>query len=349
MTGSRSSLFLAEAVEAALAAADAPAFMQGVREGFDQLYKHLIAAPKSRKKTLDALDEAFENTRADIRRRRILELCAWPIFDKPSLPTGEQSLPEFLWIFALPFVVTLKASQLERPIVLEGEVLDADQLLAIVERSECLNKNASLRAFSTLVRREDLHASGPRNIATRFIEAELGMVEPPQPLPVIMDEEIESCRNVTLMVLCAARLTAGETSLFNRGQVWPAESVAALIKEGLLAQSVEVEAVTSLPPCSMAESLFHCSGAGLAELEYNLKEAQDTYGSLEVIIKHPMDGFAEINAMTQEGVEISLLPAFSFFEPKKELADCVRRICEKHTIGYKGAYTLSTPAPSLLQ
>lgn len=342
--------FMADAVDTALTAPDVPRFLEGIQEGFSALYRHLVLNTKTRKKSLQALEDAFASSRSSIRRRRILELCAWPVFDKPALPlppTG--GLPEFLWIFTVPFVVTLTPAQLVHPLLLEGEVLPAAQLLALAERSGCLNKKAAMRTFSTLFRREDLHAYGPQNIAAIFVGAELGINDVPVPLPILMDEEMESFRNVTLLALCSARLPLGESSLYRPGMLWPCEEAAQVVLAGLRAQGLEVEAVKGLAPCSVAESLFHCAGSGLAELEMNLKAAQATYGDLQVILKYPMEGFAEVNAFNSVGAEISILPTFAFFEPKAALTACVRQICAAQAIGYKGTFNLSIPAGSLLQ
>jgi hypothetical protein len=328
------------ALDEALQAPNAQHFMHSIRGGYTALYQDIVADPRRRKRGLDALDAFFAATSANMRRRRIAELCAWPIFDKPSLPVESGALPEFLWLFAMPFVVTFSVEQLSRPVLLEGEVFDANALLGCVEESGALNTDAYLRAFSTLLRRDDLHAYGPRGLASTFVQAELGSDDVPQPLPLLMDEEVESHRTVVYFVPCAARLAVGARHLMNPAMPWCDQAAAEVVRAGLEQQGLEVDMVRSLPPCSMSEALFHCSGSGLAELESNLAEARKLYGELQVLIKHPMDGFAEINAMNNEGQEIVLLPAFAFVEPQGELQQCVRAICEQHDITFKGAFSL---------
>lgn len=337
-----------QALNHALVAADAQEFMESVRGGYSALYRALMVQSRERQRQLEVLDNFFADNVHRPRLRRIAEVCAWPIFDKPSLPHEAGEAPEFLWLFALPFVVTFSQAQLSAPVFLEGEAVDANDLLAFTEQAGVLNAKARLRAFSTLFRRDDLHAYGPQGLARAFIDAELGGESVPQPLPLQLDPELESHRTVVYFAACAARLPVGESQLILKSPVWSSENPAHLVKQGLLQQGLGVEHVQSLPPCSMAEALFHCTGPGLAELESNLLEARRLYGELQVLIKHPMDGFAEINAVTDTGQEIMLLPSFAFFEPKQELQHCVKALCQQHQLGYKGAYVLASQS-SMLQ
>lgn len=336
------------ALDAALQAETAAQFMQAVRQGYDALYGMMVDDVRRRREGMAALEAFFAGTTANLRRRRIAELCAWPIFDKPALPQDAAELPEFLWLFAVPFLVTLEREQLAEPVMLTAEALDADELLAFVETSAALNRKASLRAFSTLLRREDIHAYGPRGLASAFVQAELGAPEVPQPLPLFMDAEVDAHRTVLYFVPCAARLPVGETELLDRSVEWTGEAAAAIVQRGLTGLGLRVERVVSQPPCSIAEALFHCTGLGATELETNLVEARRLYGPLDVIIKHPMDGFAEINGFNADGDEVVLLPAFPFFEPRSELADCVKAICEQNQMGFRGSHRLMAASPTQL-
>jgi hypothetical protein len=327
------------ALDEALEAPTAHHFLNGVRSGYKALYESIVADPRNRKRGLDALDAFFAANNANVRRRRVAELCAWSIFDKPALPTEKDALPEFLWLFAMPFLVTFSAEQLTRPVLLEGPVFDADALLTCAEEAEVFNENGYIRAFSTMLRRDDLHAYGPRGLASTFVTAELGGDEVPQPLPLLMDEDIESHRTVVYFVPCAARLPAGTQHLINKDAVWCDQEAARIIREGLEMQGLELDNVRSLPPCPMSEIMLYCSGSGLAELESNLARAKQVYGELKVVIKYPMEGFAEINALNNEGQEIMLLPAFAFVEPQGELRQVVNAICEQHDIPFKGSFT----------
>lgn len=329
-----------QALDDALLAPTGKHFMTSVKGGYDALYRDIVADPRKRKSGLAALEKFFSQTSANLRRRRVAELCAWPIFEKPVLPTEAAELPEFLWLFAMPFLVTFSAEQLASPVMLQGEVFDANALLSAVESTDMLNPNASLRAFSTLLRRDDIHAQGPQGLASTFVHAELGGEDAPEPLPLLMDEEVESHRTVVYFVPCAARLTVGERYLLNPNSPWCAEAAARIVQQGLEQQGLSLDKVTSLPPCTMTDALFYCWGSGMAELETNLAHARELYGELQVLIKHPMDGFAEINAMNEEGQEIVLLPAFAFVEPRSELQQCVRAICEHHNITFKGSFSL---------
>jgi len=337
------------ALDDALEAPNAQHFLSSVRSGHKALYDCIVTDASRRKKGLDAMDAFFAANSANVRRRRVAELCAWPIFDKPALPPQEDKLPEFLWLFAMPFLVTFSVDQLSRPVMFNDEpVFDADAMLTCVEESGALNEDAYVRAFSTILRRDDLHAYGPRGLASIFVTAELGGDEIPQPLPLLMDEEIESHRTVMYFVPCAARLPVGARHLMNQDAIWCDQEAARILREGLEMHGVEIDNVRSLPPCSMAEIMFHCSGTGLAELESNIARAKQVYGELKVVVKYPMEGFAEINALNSDGDEIMLLPAFAFVEPPAELREVVTAICEEHNITFKGSFTPSIVGSRLI-
>lgn len=339
--------FVAQATNAAFQAEDLKGFLGGLREGAGYLRDKLTSA--SAEKSRDLLNAAFESLGADPRRRRILELCAWPVFDKASLPQEAAAPGDFLWLFALPFVVQLSARQLDKPLLLEQNTVDGEALLEIVETSGVMAVRDGFRCFSTLLRREDLHAYGPQNIAQAFVEGELSGEAGLQPLPVFMDEDIESCRAFTVFVPCAMRMPVGLDKLFQSRQGWLASRAAKVVREGFERAGVAVDLVVSLPPVSFTESLFRCAGVGTVELEVNLIEARRLYGELAVTLRHPAQGYAEITALNEAGEEILVVPPFPFFEPKKALAKAVRDICVAQGLEFRGSYSLQTPAPTLLQ
>lgn len=331
---------LEHAIDQVLAAGNAHQFMQCVRASHELLYEELVAQPPRKKHALSSLSRLFEGTLGNIRRRRIIELCAWPILDKPALPMEAEDIPEFLWLFVIPVMVTFSQAQLQAPIVLEEGLFDVGQVLKCVESSRALNPRAHLGAFPSLLRREDLHAYGPQNLAKIFVGAELGGVETLQGLPVIMDAEVESCRSVMFFIPCAGRFQVGEKDLFDKAQPWCSEEVSHLVEQGLLAHGFQVDAVASYPPTSMAEALFHCTGSGVLELEANLLEAKRLYGKLDVLIRYPAEGFAEVNAINEAGQELVMLPAFAFFEPRTELQATLKAICNDNGMGFKGGFAL---------
>lgn len=327
-------------VNQVLACETATEFMDQLRAGYQALYDALMQDTRQRKKALKLLEELFAATAAEPRRRRILELCSWPIFDKPALPLESPGLPEFIWVFALPFVVTFAPAQLPTPVVLDGDAFDPDAVLELLEASEAVSSKGHLRVFSTLFRKEDLHAYGPQNIAQFFVGAELGLTSPPQPLPVTFDRDIDCARSVPFFALCACRMQLGEKTLLNRDVVWSAAALEAEIFTGLQSRGLAVEAVHSLPPCSLAETLFQCAGPSLEAMERNLDEATKLYGELELIIRHPMDGLAEVNAFNAAGEEVVLQPPFSFFEPRLELRKTIAQYCERRRLGFRGSFVL---------
>jgi hypothetical protein len=340
-------LTIEKILNSALTASDASSFMRGIQEGFSFLSQELLG--KKRKEGLLNLQQAFERSQRNVRQRKVLELCAWPIFDKPGLSAEDGQTPEFLWLFALPFEVTFPLSALDAPIFIHQDILDAEKMLDCLEASDYLTPNRNLRIFSSLYRKDDIHFFGPQHIAEHFVKAEEGDLQDLHSLPIVFDEEIESCRTVTLLALCAARCRLGEVqTLLNRQATWDPRGPEALVANALNKAGYPVEKVESLPPCSMAEALFHCTGAGYRELELNVLEAVKLYQPEEILVKYPMEGFAEINAITADKEEISLIPAFSFCEPREELTKSLKKICQDHRIAYGGAFALASPASACL-
>ena len=323
-------------------------FLAGVRKGFDGLYRGLLGPGQNPMTTMNALNAAFSQTTGTIRQRRVLELCAWPIFDKPALPGPVTSLPEFLWLFCLPVVVQFPLSTLTAPLCLPDELFDGKKLLGLVSNSGWVTANACVSGFPTLLSREDIHLYGPRNLAAKFINAELGGNDSLTPLPVAFDEEIESSRAMTFFIIAAARLQVGEKQLLVREGSWPAQEVEDVVREGFAASGIEVESVTSLPACSMAESLFRCSGAGALEFEKVLELAEAHYGIQQVLVRYPVSGMAELIGVDKDNEEILLLPPTPFLEPKTELQRCLATICQKRGLEFKGAFSAVIETSSML-
>lgn len=338
--------FISRATDQALQAQSLQDFLQGVRQGIGYLREEVGLAPGKDSPAL--LDEAFESLRQDMRRRRILELCAWPLYDKVAVPAQAPASKEMLGLFTLPFVVQLSSRHLGKTLLLEQNAIDPNALLEIVEGFGHDVPQDGLRCFSTLLRREDVHACGPKNISQAFVEGETSGEAGLQPLPCFFDEEIESYRAFTVLVPCAVRMPSDATRLFESRQGWPARRAAQLMRSSLEQAGLHADLLLSLPPLSFTESLFMCSGAGLAELEVNLIEAKHLYGPLTVALKHPAPGYAEITAVDDAGEELFIVPPFSFFEPKKALEKAVRGICAVHGLEFSGSYGWQTPSSALL-
>ena len=330
-----------------LASANGSAFLAGVKEGFESLYATLMA-PGRRAQGIAALDEAFSQSLGSFRRRRVLELCAWPIYDKPALPAADKAGPaEFLWLFCLPFVVQFSPAAAAVPMFLPDALVDGAALLRAASGDAWFNPEARLSGFPTLLTREDLHLYGPRNLATLFVQAETGQDAPLQPLPLILDSEIESARVTTFYMLAAARLPVGETELLQQRGEWPAQALESHVMAGFAEHGIETERVTSLAPCSMAEALLHSTRVGACELRRVLALAKGHYGITEVAVQYPMEGMAELVGCGEAEQSYVLCSPFAFIEPSAELQGCLSQVCQQLGLGFKGGFATAIPAGSM--
>lgn len=326
-------------------------FLEGLNQGLSLLSEELLSARTPQ--ALAALDEAFAQTRRTPRHRRVLELCAWPLFDKPVVPVEGQRAPEFMWLFAMPMLVQLKQS--EDPVMLvPGDCLDIEELMGVVEGSGCVNPRALVSGFTALYSRDDLHAYGPQSIARRFVLAETGSEDdyddeavPPLPLPVVRDPEIESGRTVLLFALMAARLPAGEKKLFTDA-AWPKETLRALYMDALNRAGIEFEDVQVLDPCHMSETLLRCSAAGGAEMRSWMQLGIEHYGITEAYLAVPTEGMGELVGRTAEGEELLLAPTFAFTEPSAVLSDALGSLCRDCGLTFKGLFVSAAPSSSAL-
>lgn len=334
----------------AFAAETGGSFMRGIKSGFEELFRQASSQGPNRASFFEALEAAFHSLNGAPRQKRILEMCTWPILDKLTL-TGEPGEgPEFLWLFATPFVVTLSESEIHKPFFVEGDVVDGKCFIETLTSSGWLNANAKVAMFPTPVSREDLHAYGPYNMAMLYLAAEEGKDVSLQPLPIKFDPDIESGRAITLFFICAARLPVGEREIIFRQTDWRARDLEQLVKYGLQSLGVEVETVQSCPPCSMAECLLRCTGAGKLELGTVLDLAQHHYGERSVVLRFPMEGMAELSAQgDRPDEEYSLIPPFQFIEPPAELQQTVESLCNERRIPFKGAYAVQCSPSAMLQ
>jgi hypothetical protein len=322
-------------------------FLVGVRRGHEAIYRALVESSDS-EAGLAALDEAFAGTRRLPRHRRILELCAWPVFEKPAMPLTEGALPEFLWLFAVPVLAQLPL-QRESILMAPADLLRTAEFIDVLEDSGCLNEKAIVSGFSALYTRDDLHAFGPRSIAERFVLAEAGEdFDIPTPLPVVRDLDIESGRTVTFYVLLAARLPVGEQELFKQDVAWPREQLDLLLAQDLGRAGLQVERLESEMACSMSETLYRCLGPGLREMERWVDLGQQHYSLASVYLTLPADGMAELVGTTEQGEELLLSSTFSYVEPSAELSACCAHICKERRIPFKGMFVSAAPTSSAL-
>lgn len=335
-------------VKKPLAAKEGAEFLEGVREGFESLYAKLLSSGH-KKKWASALDAAFSQTMGSFREHRVLELCAWPIFDKPALPAQDKGdFPEFLWMFCIPFVVQFAQHETAAPLNLPENLFDGQAVLRKLSQGTWFNPQAMLAGFPVLLSREDLHLTGPSSLASLFVEAELGGPVVLRGLPHIFDEEIESGRVATFYMVASARMQCGESRLMLREGAWPAEKLEQMLMAGFAKNGIDVEQVRSLPACSMAEALFRCTPAGEAELRLVLELAKAHYGVKEVLVRYPLAGMAELTGLDQDGEGLLLCSPFAFIEPKRVLQDCIGQACLAQGLTFTGGFSTATQSSSMI-
>jgi hypothetical protein len=328
------------AIEPAFCATNTAQFMEGVKHGYRVLRQQLVPNSTKQKRGLTLLSQAFAATRGDVRRRKILELCAWPILDKPAIATEAAVPTEFLWLFAVPFTVTLATVEDSYFVDCSGELFDGRAFLNEMNKSLSPDQAIALRVVPTLFSRDDFHRYGPQNIAKSLLDAEQGDETLPVPNSIEVDREYPTNQCFSLFVLCAARCSVNVEAIFDEGSSWNAASLANHVLTGLRERKISVTKVEGHGPCPVMECLFRCSGVGFAELELNLRNAQSHYPGLEVYVQHPMEGFAEINAKLATGETVHLMPPFSYVEPKEELSLAIASICSHLGIPFQGSFVL---------
>ena len=294
------------------------------------------------------LDAAFSACNTDIRRRRLLEFCLSPIYDKPPLPSSSTTENEFLWLFAIPFVVTFSPEALKHPVLFSNQVVDAGAILTELAETGYMNCEGSLRSTARLFKREDLQVLGPRKLAGLFVHAEMTQDDVMEPLPLMLDPDMDAYRSVTLFMLAASRLPMGETRLYNQPDSWPAETMARVIQASLAAQDIDVESVVSLPPHSLPEMLLRFSGPAAHELRANLENAKKEYEGVQVVVRTTINGYAEINGCLPDGTEVVLIPAFSYFESNRELTGFIEQTCKELDMPFIGLYGFNMQQPAIL-
>lgn len=288
-----------------------------------------------REQTLSALDDEFARGHSNIRRLRTIEFCSAVLFDKPSLPASDSGRHEFLWIFAVPFTVTFTPEALGNAANSLNKTVDASAILSELENSGYFNQSGALRASSALFKREDLQALGPRTITDLFLKSEIARHDYVQPIPLVLDPELDAYRTVTLFMLTACRLPAGQLSVFNREIPWPREFLEAVVGASLNSQGMTVESVKSGMPRSLSDLLFRCHGPAAQELLSNLENSLKAYGPVPVSIQFETPGYAEIVGELEDGTVFTLIPPFSYFETDGELVAVVKQLCEQAGLPFK--------------
>lgn len=326
-------------LDAALNASGVDQLQECLYSGAQSLRECVLGAGSS-SLTYKALDAFFTRTQGDRRRRRMAELCSWPLFDKPLVPSKPEA-GSFLWLFTLPFMVTVSPKALAQPLLVTGNCLNGEGLLDVLEESQALAPGARPRAFTTMLRRDDLHAFGPAGLARCFVQSEMGEFQAPGALPLHLDPEIDCHRSVLYFVPCAALLPVGTTVLRGPGYAaWEGTRAAALVMDGLLAEGLDVEGVRSFAPVSIPQALLMCNTHGRAELTANIAEALRLYGKLGVKLRAPIRGVAELVAPTVSGPLAQVMAPFSFLEPLSTLHETVEEVCASLNLPFMGTETL---------
>jgi hypothetical protein len=286
------------------------------------------------------VSEAFEQSNGLIKQRRLLELCLWPMYERVTLAPAAGEQAEVLWMFCVPVVVQFSQKATTQPNFISPTCLDGHNILKTLSDSGCLNPNAALSMFPTLLSREDLHLYGPQKMASmmlagHFSTSDAGL-ETPVPLPLLFDEESESGRVVTLFMVVIARLPEDESSLATPRAVWPAEKIERQVWSDLVEQHLDVERVESYPLVKVTQALFRCSPEGHGEVRTMLQLAVLHNGITGVYTRFPMDGMAEIYGMGADGEPIFICPPIAVLEPAVAFSQLVKESCLELDLPYLG-------------
>ena len=325
-------------IEAVLAADTATSFQDGLESG----YRCLRAlGPES---FLKELGEHAQDALLDARRQRLHSLYAWLACDRLTLAKDADGAPtEFLWLFAVPFVVQFKRKAQRECATIKAPSFDASVFVQHLNSYHPFNEtfagsHANLRVLPTLYRREDLHGTGPEVLTKYFLDTERGLAPTiPQPKPFSLVESAPSYRTAVFYAMCVARLPANGKVDFDRNR--PDEAVelamAQVIKDFLGNSAGSVEA---LAPCMVGEALFVCSRAGMLEITGCLLQAQRSFKKISVAVRHVALGHAEIYAKRADGSELLLMPPFAFVEPAGALDSAVSSVCKGIELPFAGSF-----------
>jgi hypothetical protein len=310
--------------------------MGAIKACFEALHTEMV---HSEERFDGLVEKALEESRGDLRRQRTLEFCASAIYDKIPLPLEEGGFPEFLWLFAVPFTVTFAPEALSQHLSFKSQIIDAQALIGELDAIGYCNPHGILRASTKLFKREDLQVMGPRKLARLVLQAEQTGEDRLEPLPLMLDPELDAYRSVTMFMLVSCRLPVGTSSMFNRSVGWPAETFARVVQASMVSQGVKVESVVSHIPHTITEMHLRCNGPAVLELQANLSNSLEAYGKVEVSVRFDASGYAEIVGKLPEGGEdehVILIPPFTYFEADSEVVRVVENMCEDLGLPFAG-------------
>lgn len=313
-------------------------FFEALRAGYLRLHERLTQ--DSEGFGVLALREAFTRTKTDPAVRMALEMCAMPIYEKPILPAVVGTEPEFLWIFTLPIVIRFPQELCnEGPMVWPGNPLPAEEILAILGKSDRFDPRASLRMFTKLYTRSDILAWGPENLALNVLNAEVSDADCPVPLPVQFSQELSGYRSVMFLGLCAARVPVGVKALIraqpSRDDL---DHIEELIANQLQLLNIPFEDITVASPCPVTSSCFVSNPAFLQQVQDICLGSKDIWDLRSVYVKFPMPGYVEIVGRLPDGNEVTLMPAELCCEPRKEVSATLERVLQEAGLPVTGSF-----------
>ena len=291
------------------------------------------------------LQKELERSSANVRRSRVLQACAW------SALSVRKTQGQYASSFGIPVVLTFGEGSWKKPDELTQKLLEARPAQTIQDEvGHLLPEKAFLG--NRLFRSEDLLRHGPVLMHDLLFSAMANdTAELPPPRRLTLDSEIDCWRSLAFFVAGATPVTSGSPFRLDSFamQQWPEDSLALAVAEALMNAGVQVDRVACLPPCSLAECAFSCSGPSYYELGENLRNAHSRYGELEVSIRFSMDGIAELSGTTPEGADIILAPPLVHTEPRAVFTGAVKGLCELADMAWAGAYALAMSETSMLQ
>lgn len=319
------------------------AFLEEIQVGVEQLHGFLQSGPGG----ANALERTLAKLQSKPRHRRALELCAWPLFDKLSLPAEPGHPPAALRLFSLPVLVQF-ANPAPEVVLFPGDFLPTEKIIEALEAAGVLEPTAIVSGLTSLFSKEDLQSLGPLGLANVFFDAETSdNPQLPDPLPVVLDPEIESSRAVVLHVLLAARVPVDSPTIFALGAKWPISDLNKLVEQALLSVGIPVDHVQCLHSCTLGEASFRCAGPAIAELAAWLELGKLHYGISSAYLSLLAPGQAELVGVAGED-ELLLAPTFSYVEPPSALQQAVAALCEQQELSFAGARATVLPTSEAL-
>ncbi|MCC5612591.1 hypothetical protein LC612_39330 [Nostoc sp. CHAB 5834] len=338
---------LIDGTESAVEAESITDFLEGVRQGFRELQSQL-GAPEGHEHVLLSLEMALQQSTGAIRQNRVLTLSAWPLLDKPALTGPDGQVSQFLWMFAIPFLVQVSEESMQAPLTLAEEQLDAISLLQELKSTGFINPAGKLNTFPTLLSRENIQRMGPTYLSRAFVEATQGIPRDLDTTRLLFDPAYESSRATVLYFVASVVLDVSERHVFTPGAQWDGAPLGDRLKLMLDTAGWGTQLVQALKPCSMAEVMFKCAQAGQAEIAQLVELSKVHYQTCGVSVDFPQDGVAELRGHTAEGGMLALAPPFFFAEPPSELIALLEKVCVDQGMEFVGAYGPRQPTSQML-